>query len=95
MKIVEKYAIEILQQVQNGASVSDVMQLLQDFEKQEWVSVDYKLPENQDLVLVKTNLNSVCTAYLHGLKSGFITYGEDAFVEFGEITHWRLIEISE
>ncbi len=60
---------------------------------QQWISVDDELPENQDLVLVKTNLNSVCTAYLHGLKSGFITYGEDAFVEFGEITHWRPIEL--
>lgn len=62
---------------------------------QQWISVDDELPENQDLVLVKTNLNSISTAYLHGIKSGFITYGEDAFVEFGEITHWRLIEISE
>jgi hypothetical protein len=57
-----------------------------------WIDIDEEVPTNQDLVLVKTDLGSVSTAYKHGKNSGFITYGEDAFVEFGNITHWRPIE---
>ena len=59
---------------------------------QEWISVDDELPENQDIVLVKTDLGCVTIAYLHGKKSGFIVYGEDAYIEFGNITHWRPIK---
>ena len=60
-------------------------------EKLRWIPVEEKLPENKELVLVKTNRNCVSTAYLHGKISGFITYGEEAFVDFGSITHWRSI----
>ena len=60
-------------------------------EKLRWIPVEEKLPENKELVLVKTNRNCVSTAYLHGKLSGFITYGEEAFVDFGSITHWRSI----
>ena len=60
-------------------------------EKLRWIPVEERLPENQELVLVKTNRNCVSTAYLHGKISGFITYGEEAFVDFGSITHWRCI----
>ena len=60
-------------------------------EKLRWIPVEERLPENQELVLVKTNRNCVSTAYLHGKISGFITYGEEAFVDFGSITHWRSI----
>ena len=60
-------------------------------EKIRWIPVEERLPENQELVLVKTNRNCVSTAYLHGKISGFITYGEEAFVDFGSITHWLSI----
>jgi len=60
---------------------------------QRWVSVDEELPEDQDLVLVKTTRGGYSTAYLHGKESGFIIYGEDAYVDFGEVTHWRAIEL--
>ena len=59
-----------------------------DFAEQ-WISVDDELPENQDIVLIKTDLNCVCTAYLHGQKSNFITYGEHAYNDFGKIIYWR------
>ena len=62
---------------------------------QQWISVDDELPELEEIVLVKTDKGCVCTAYLHGKKSGFITYGEDAFVEFGEIKFWRPIELKK
>lgn len=58
-----------------------------------WIDIDDELPTNQDLVLVKTDNNSVCTAYYHGDNSGFLTYGEDAFIDFGNIEYWRPIEL--
>lgn len=53
-----------------------------------WVSVKERLPENQDIVLVRGEYGGKATAYLHGKDSGFIVYGEDAYKVFGEITHW-------
>ena len=51
-----------------------------------WVSVKERLPENQDIVLVRGEYGGKATAY--GKDSGFIVYGEDAYKVFGEITHW-------
>ena len=56
-----------------------------------WVSVKDSLPDNQDIVLVRDEYGGFCTAYLHGPKSGFITYGEEAYRKFGKITHWMPI----
>lgn len=56
-----------------------------------WISVKDKLPDNQNIVLVRDEYGGFCTAYLHGPKSGFITYGEEAYRKFGEITHWMPI----
>ncbi|WP_233572790.1 DUF551 domain-containing protein [Parabacteroides sp. CH2-D42-20] len=56
-----------------------------------WVSVKERLPENQDIVLVRGEYGGKATAYLHGEYSGFIVYGEDAYKVFGEITHWMPI----
>lgn len=53
-----------------------------------WVSVKERLPENQDIVLVRGEYGGKATAYLHGKDSGFIVYGENAYKVFGEITHW-------
>lgn len=57
-----------------------------------WRDPNTDPPINQDVVLVKTDNNCYSTAYYHGDASGFITYGEDAYVEFGEIIGWRPIE---
>lgn len=57
-----------------------------------WIPVEEELPDNQDIVLVKTDKGCVSTAYLHGKKSGFICYGQEAYNDFGEVTHWRPIE---
>ena len=79
--------IRIIQAYKAGA-----MEMQKEYEeKLRWIPVEERLPENQELVLVKTNRNCVSTAYLHGKISGFITYGEEAFVDFGSITHWRSI----
>lgn len=56
-----------------------------------WVSVEERLPENQDIVLVRGEYGGKATAYLHGKDSGFIIYGEDAYKVFGEVTHWMPI----
>lgn len=53
-----------------------------------WISVKERLPENQDIVLVRGEYGGKATAYLHGKDSGFIVYGENAYKVFGEITHW-------
>ena len=57
-----------------------------------WRDPDVDPPTNKDVVLVKTDNNCYATAYYHGRASGFITYGEDAYVDFGEIIGWRPIE---
>lgn len=57
-----------------------------------WRNPKVDPPTNKDVVLVKTDNNCYATAYYHGKASGFITYGEDAYVEFGEIIGWRPIE---
>jgi len=92
MKTIQKGLYEAYERVSGKAYFEDGFNDGVKF-AQQWISINEELPQNQDLVLVKTNLNSICTAYLHGLKSGFITYGEDAFIEFGYITHWRPIEL--
>ena len=56
-----------------------------------WISVKERLPENQDIVLVRGEYGGKATAYLHGKDSGFIVYGEDAYKVFGEATHWMPI----
>jgi len=95
MNILEKYAIEISQQVQNGASVSDVMQLLQDFENQNWISIKEYLPENRKYVLTKSEHGVTETEFMqydNGNTSWWAitsigTYedGQSA----NEVTHWR------
>lgn len=57
-----------------------------------WTPVEEELPDNQDIVLVKTDKGCVSTAYLHGKESGFICYGQEAYNDFGEVTHWRPIK---
>ena len=58
-----------------------------------WISVEDEIPENQDIVLVKTNNGCYATAYFHGKKSGFIVYGDDAYYDFGDVRFWRKIEL--
>lgn len=60
-------------------------------EQSPWISVKDILPDNQDLVLVRSEYNGKATAYYHGKNSGFITYGEGAYKDFGDITHWMPI----
>lgn len=50
-----------------------------------WVNVKERLPENQDIVLVRGEYGGKATAYLHGKDSGFIVYGEDAYKVFGRL----------
>ena len=61
-------------------------------EAMRWRDPEVDPPTNKDVLLVKTDNNCYATAYYHGKASGFITYGEDAYVEFGEIIGWRPIE---
>lgn len=57
-----------------------------------WRDPKEEPPINQDIVLVKTDNDCYATAYFHGKVSGFICYGEDAYIEFGDIIGWRPIE---
>lgn len=59
---------------------------------QRWIPVEEELPENQDIVLLKTDKDCYLIGYFHGSKSGFIYSGEDHYKDLGEITHWRPIE---
>jgi hypothetical protein len=95
MKILEKYANEISEQVRNGASVSDVMQLLQDFENQNWISVKEYLPENGKYVLTKSEhgvTETEFTIFNNGNMSWWAitrigTYEDGQAAN--EVTHWR------
>lgn len=101
MKTIEEaakeYQTKIYEDVFEEGSLSEQkLQCINDFKAgiafaEEWISVEDELPENDNIILVKTNLGCVATAYLHGKKSGFIVYGDEAYKEFGNITHWRPI----
>lgn len=60
-----------------------------------WISVKERLPYDQDIVLVRGEYGGKATAYYHGRNSGFITYGEEAYKVFGEVTHWMPIPACE
>lgn len=60
-----------------------------------WISVEERLPYDQDIVLVRGEYGGKATAYYHGNNSGFITYGEEAYKVFGEVTHWMPIPALE
>ena len=57
----------------------------------QWISVKDKLPESQDIVMVATTNRCFMTAYYHGPKSGFITYGWNAYDKVGDIAYWMPI----
>ena len=57
-----------------------------------WIDRTIEVPSNQDVVLVKSHKECFATAYWHGYNSGFILYGDDAYVDFGHVTHWRPID---
>lgn len=61
-------------------------------EAMRWRDPKVEPPINQDIVLVKTDNDCYATAYFHGKASGFICYGGDAYIEFGDIIGWRPIE---
>jgi hypothetical protein len=55
----------------------------------QWISVEDRLPtQDDDIVLVYDAVGNIYMGYLHGLKSGFITYADEAYQNVGEITHW-------
>lgn len=60
-------------------------------EAERWRKVSDDPPDNQDIVLVKTDKGCCATAYFHGKESGFIVYGDEAYKDFGKITEWKPI----
>ena len=61
---------------------------------QQWHKVEDELPENQDIVLLKTDEGCYSTGYIYSVDDReFITYGDEAYSYFGEVTHWRYIEL--
>lgn len=98
----KKYADSIIQVVVPGTGVTFTVDDLNEFaqrdylagynEAMRWRDPKEEPPINQDIVLVKTDNDCYATAYFHGKVSGFICYGEDAYIEFGDIIGWRPIE---
>lgn len=94
-----KFRKNVLKEVDADNYISRHADCMEDFQcgvkwqtkQSPWISVEDRLPGNDDIVLVKGEYGGKCTAYLHGKNSGFITYGEDAYKVFGEITHWMPI----
>ena len=83
-------------EMQEGFSVSKGEYLIikkEDFEKlNRWRKIEEELPGDQKIVIVKTDLSCFATAYYHGVDSGWIIYGDDAYREFGNITEWKPID---
>lgn len=97
MKTIGEKANEYLDKISGDSLGSPINAAFSGFiagyaEALRWRDPEVDPPTNQDVVLVKTDNNCYATAYYHGKASGFITYGEDAYVEFGEIIGWRPIE---
>lgn len=98
----KKYADSIIQVVVPGTGVTFTVDDLNEFAQRDylagyneairWRDPKEDPPTNQDIVLVKTDNDCYATAYFHGKASGFICYGEDAYIEFGDIIGWRPIE---
>lgn len=78
--------------MRKGSEIAKEIILSKWQEANRWRKVSEELPENQDIVLVKTNKGCFATAYHHGKESGFIIYGDEAYREFGEVTEWKPIE---
>lgn len=57
---------------------------------EEWIPVKDH-PDNDDIVLIKSDNDCVLTGYWHGNNSGFICYGMEAYKNIGRVTHWRPI----
>jgi len=100
MKTIEaarKYAIsEICESPDYADSFPDeVYACIKDFKAgvkfaEEWISVKDH-PDNDDIVLIKSDNDCILTGYWHGNNSGFICYGMEAYKNIGKITHWRPI----
>ena len=59
-------------------------------EAERWRKVEEE-PDNQDIVLVKTDKECFATADYHGKNSGWIVYGDEAYKQFGNIVEWKPI----
>ena len=93
-KLIE--SVEIFTKTDVGTYLPNYYVLKSDFDRvveelTAWVKVEDGAPTTKDIVLVKSNNCSICIAYWHGDASGFITYGDDAYNNFGEITEWKTI----
>ena len=77
--------------MRKGSEIAKEIILSKWQEAERWRKVEEELPDNQDIVLVKTNKGCFATAYLHGKESGFIVYGDEAYREFGKIIEWKPI----
>ena len=96
----EKCAINI--NYRNLPEYLDVMHLIESFkeganfihskcqEAERWRKVEEE-PDNQDIVLVKTDKECFATAYYHGKNSGWVVYGDEAYKQFGNIVEWKPI----
>jgi hypothetical protein len=63
----------------------------------EWVSVDERLPEKGDVVLIMNSIGMICDGRLRNKKRWEIKYsdrdGSIYWTEVQSITHWRRIDL--
>lgn len=54
----------------------------------QWHDAKKELPNTKEVVFVLTDKCCIGTAYNHGVKSGWIIYGDEAYKKFGTIVKW-------
>lgn len=97
---IEKLSEDVIDQTVNGASVSDIVQLITDFcqkeyeEKLRWIPVEEKLPEKQGhyLVVAPKSFPKNCKVVVAEFYEDNNTfYSESSDCPINDATHWRHI----
>lgn len=76
--------------MRKGSEIAREIILSKWQEAERWRKVEEE-PDNQDIVLVKTDKECFATAYYHGKNSGWVVYGDEAYKQFGNIVEWKPI----
>lgn len=84
MDKIAKEAIDSL--VIDGKTLPEWIELLKDYKRHEWISVEDRLPEKHRYVLVHLRWGAIAT----GVHNGRNWWDELSLVNNDDVTHWML-----